>query len=244
MAASSPLQERKKRQGCLPVCELFVHRAASGRSNRARQERWSRGGFSRITVGMQMTEALALLSRSDIDGPRALDTLSAVATAAGQEAANQTLQLWLAEPVNARSALAQAAVMIAFHRTDVAVVILEAAVRALPDHIELLDHLANALVRRADRAGAIALWRRWAERHPNDPMGWYKLGYHLIDHGGAAAGAIALQRARALSPAMTAATANLYTARTLAGQPAAFLLDELSATDRVVCYRTCGVFTA
>ena len=193
---------------------------------------------------MHPNDAVATLMRADINGPRALETLSAVAGTAGQVEANRVLQQWLAQPITAPAALAQAAVMVSFRRTDVAVLILEAALAVLPDHIQLLDHLANALVRRADRARAVALWQSWTDRHPDDAMGWYKLGYHLIDHGGMAASVAALERARTLAPDMTAAVTNLYTACTLAGHPSAALLDAVPPSERMVCYRTCGVFTA
>lgn len=194
---------------------------------------------------MTLNEAFETLVSPSIDGPRALETLAAVEQSHGQLVANQLLQTWLAQPVTAWSALAQAALMIAHRRTDVAVLVLEAAVAQLPDNIEVLDHLANALVRRAERGRAIEYWRDWTNRHPDDAMGWYKLGYHLIDQGEAAASVAALERARLLAPTMMAVLTNLYTARTLDRQPAASILDDLESEPcQMICYRSYGLFTA
>jgi hypothetical protein len=75
-------------------------------------------------------------------------------------------------------------------------------------------------------------------------MGWYKLGYFLVDDGQLVDGISATERACALAPTMMPAIINLYIARHRAGRPAARVLDQVPPAMPLVCYRTFGILTA
>ena len=196
---------------------------------------------------MSIAQAVTRLTRSDIEPHQAVEILASLEQTHGRPARERAWTMWRAHPVDAASAVAQAAVLVDQLQTVAAVELLEAAHEAWPSSAPVITALASLYARRCDLGSAIALCEQWTKTAPGEAEAWFTLGYYLSAAGRLEEAMDALQACvdgEGDLGLYRPAVSNLYQVKHLVGQPAGGLLDLLPDERYLRCYRTCGILRA